>query len=89
VSQAFGDLARQPLSPLTAREWTEFSETTAHSYLEGTGFSDDEIVQRLREGGAMVVGRFSRERGSHKRRTYYQRRRPFNAIGESPQGLNT
>ena len=27
----------------------------AYSYLEGTGFSDDEIVQRLRDGGAMVV----------------------------------
>jgi hypothetical protein len=25
------------------------------SYLNGTGFSDDEIVQRLRDGGAMVV----------------------------------
>jgi hypothetical protein len=24
-------------------------------YLKGTGFSDDEIVQRLRDGGAMVV----------------------------------
>jgi hypothetical protein len=24
-------------------------------YLEGTGFSDDEIVQRLRDGGAAVV----------------------------------
>jgi hypothetical protein len=26
-----------------------------YEYLEGTGFSDDEIVQRLRDGGAMVV----------------------------------
>jgi hypothetical protein len=26
-----------------------------HGYLEGTGFSDDDIVQRLRDGGAMVV----------------------------------
>ncbi|MGB8899117.1 MAG: SGNH/GDSL hydrolase family protein [Methylocella sp.] len=27
----------------------------AYSYLEGTGFSDNEIVQRLRDGGATVV----------------------------------
>jgi hypothetical protein len=27
----------------------------AYSYLEGTGFSDNEIVQRLRDGGAVVV----------------------------------
>jgi hypothetical protein len=27
----------------------------AEGYLNGTGFSDDEIVQRLRDGGAMVV----------------------------------
>jgi len=26
-----------------------------HGYLEGTGFSDDEIVQRLQDGGATVV----------------------------------
>ncbi|MDQ6867773.1 MAG: SGNH/GDSL hydrolase family protein, partial [Pseudomonadota bacterium] len=26
-----------------------------NGYLKGTGFSDDEIVQRLRDGGAMVV----------------------------------
>jgi hypothetical protein len=26
-----------------------------HGWLSGTGFSDDEIVQRLRDGGAMVV----------------------------------
>ncbi len=26
-----------------------------HWYLKGTGFSDDEIVQRFRDGGAMVV----------------------------------
>ena len=28
---------------------------TNHGYLKGTGFSDDEIIQRLRDGGAMVV----------------------------------
>jgi hypothetical protein len=27
----------------------------AEGYLNGTGFSDDEIIQRLRDGGAMVV----------------------------------
>ena len=27
----------------------------ADGYLNGTGFSDDEIIQRLRDGGAMVV----------------------------------
>ncbi|MGH9677152.1 MAG: SGNH/GDSL hydrolase family protein, partial [Candidatus Acidiferrum sp.] len=26
-----------------------------NGYLKGTGFSDDEIVRRLRDGGAMVV----------------------------------
>ncbi|HEY4848331.1 MAG TPA: SGNH/GDSL hydrolase family protein [Methylocella sp.] len=31
------------------------SSGPVNGYLEGTGFSDDEIVQRLRDGGAMVV----------------------------------
>lgn len=32
-----------------------YSQTLGSRYLDGTGFTDDEIVQRLREGGAMVV----------------------------------
>ena len=32
-----------------------YNLTPASHYLDGTGFTDDEIIQRLRDGGAMVV----------------------------------
>ena len=55
-------------------------------YLDGTGFTDDLIMQRLSDAGAIVIDAFLRKEAAGRRTDHHQDRRPSDALRQSRQG---